>query len=343
VKAIVINQHGGLDVLQPAELPTPAAGPNDVLIDVKAVALNRVDLLVREGWAGLKVTFPHILGADIAGVVAGVGADVKELKAGQHVTVNPTLSCGECEWCLRGDDQMCNQWQLLGEHTNGGYAEQVAVPARSVLAMPDGIAFEDAAAANLVMVTAWHSLVRKGQLHAGESVLVVGAGGGVNSASIQIAKLAGAKVYAVASNAVKAARAQEMGADVAIDRTKTPDWARAVYSLTNRRGVDVVVDNVGAATWLSSIRALAKGGRMLVVGNTSGPKFEMDSRFVFFKHISIIGSTMGSQQDYRAVMALVFAGKLKAPIDRVLPLSEAREAQRILAEGDVFGKLVLRP
>lgn len=343
MKAIVINQHGGLEVLQPAELPTPAVGPGDVLIDVKATALNRVDLLVREGWAGLKVNFPHILGCDIAGVVAGVGANVKEFKAGQHVTVNPTLSCGECEWCLRGDDQMCNQWRLLGEHLNGGYAEQVAVPARSVVAMPDGISFEDAAAANLVMVTAWHSLIRKGQLRAGESVLVVGAGGGVNSASIQIAKLAGATVYAVASNAAKAARAQEMGADACIDRSKTPDWARALYGLTNKRGVDVVVDNVGAATWMSSIRALAKGGRMLVVGNTSGPKFELDSRFIFFKHISIIGSTMGSQKDYRDVMALVFQGKLKAPIDRVLPLHEAREAQRILAEGDVFGKLVLTP
>jgi NADPH:quinone reductase-like Zn-dependent oxidoreductase len=343
LNAIVINQHGGLDVLQPAELPTPLVGPRDVLIDVKAVALNRVDLLVREGWAGLKLKFPHVLGADIAGVVAGVGANVKEFKPGQRVTVNPTLSCGECEWCLRGDDQMCNQWQLLGEHTNGGYAEQIAVPARSVIAMPDGISFEDAAAANLVMVTAWHSLIRKGQVRAGESVLVVGAGGGVNSVSIQIAKLAGAKVYTVASNAAKAARAEQMGADVTIDRSKTPDWARTLYGLTNRRGVDVVVDNVGAATWLSSIRSLAKGGRMLVVGNTSGPKFEMDSRYIFAKHISIVGSTMGSQQDYRAVMDLMFQGKLKAPVDQVLPLSDAREAHRILAEGDVFGKLVLRP
>ena len=153
MKAIVINQHGGLDVLQPVELPTPAVGPGDVLIDVKATALNRVDLLVREGWAGLKVNFPHILGCDIAGVVASVGANVKEFKAGQRVTVNPTLSCGECEWCLRGDDQMCNQWRLLGEHLNGGYAEQVAVPARSVVAIPDSISFEAAAAANLVMVT----------------------------------------------------------------------------------------------------------------------------------------------------------------------------------------------
>ena len=343
MKAIVINQHGGLEVLQAVELPTPAIGANDILIDVKATALNRVDLFVREGWAGLKVTFPHILGCDVAGVIAATGANVKELKVGQRVAVNPTLSCGECEWCLRGEDQMCNQWKLLGEHVNGGYAEQVAAPARNAVVMPDSITFEQGAAASLVMVTAWHSLIRKGRLRAGESVLVVGAGGGVNSVSIQIAKLAGAKVYVVASNAAKAARAKEMGADVCIDRAQTPDWARALYGMTNKRGVDVVVDNVGAATWMSSIRALAKGGRMLVVGNTSGPKFEMDSRFIFAKHISIIGSTMGSQQDYRDVMGLVFEGKLKAPIERVLPLSEAREAQRLLAEGDVFGKLVLAP
>ena len=242
-----MNQHGGLEVLQAVELPTPEIGANEVLLDVRATALNRVDLLVREGWAGLKVHFPHILGCDIAGVVAGVGANVKELKVGQRVTVNPTLSCGECEWCLRGDDQMCNQWKLLGEHVNGGYAEQLVAPARNLVVMPDDFSFEEAAAASLVMVTAWHSLIRKGQLHAGESVLVVGAGGGVNSVSIQIAKLAGAKVYAVASNAAKAARAEEMGADVSIDRSKTPDWARALYGMTNRRGVDVVVDNVGAA------------------------------------------------------------------------------------------------
>jgi NADPH:quinone reductase-like Zn-dependent oxidoreductase len=343
VKAIVINQHGGLDALEPADLPTPAVGPDDVLIDVKATALNRVDLLVREGWPALKVPFPHILGCDVAGVVNAVGANVKHFKPGQPVAVNPTLSCGECEWCLRGEDQMCNQWKLLGEHVSGGYAEQVAVPARSVIAMPNGFPFNEAAAAGLVMVTAWHSLIRKGQLRPGETVLIVGAGGGVNSASIQIAKLAGAKVYVVASNAAKAEKAMALGADAVIDRSKDADWARAVYGLTNKRGVDVVVDNVGAATWMSSIRALARGGRMLVVGNTSGPKFEMDSRFMFVKHISIIGSTMGSQRDYRDVMSLVFERKLSVPVDRDLPLAEAREAQRIMAEGDVFGKLVLTP
>ncbi len=343
MKAIVFYQHGPLDVLQAAELPTPKLGPNDVLIDVKAIALNRLDLFVREGWPGLKLSMPHVLGSDAAGVIAAVGEHVKDFKVGQRVTVNPTLSCGECEFCFRGEDQMCIRHSLLGEFTTGTYAEQVAVPARNLVALPDDISFEEAAAANLVMVTAWHSLVRRGHVRPGESVLVVGAGGGVNSASIQIAKLAGAQVFAIASNAAKAAKAKELGADVVVDRSKEPDWSRAIFHLTNRRGVDIVVDNVGAATWMMSIRALVRGGRMLVVGNTSGPKFEMDSRYMFAKHISILGSTMGSQQDFRDVMNLVFQHKLKAIVDRVLPLGEAREAQRILQEGDAFGKIVLKP
>lgn len=343
MKAIVFDQHGGLDVLHPAELPTPEVGPYDVLVDIKAAALNRLDLFVREGWPGLKLTMPHILGADAAGVIAAVGAQVSHLKVGQRVTINPTLSDNACEYCLRGEDQMCLNWKLLGEHTRGTYAEQIAVPARNVVPLPDDISFEEAAAANLVMVTAWHSLVRRGNVCPGEDVLIVGAGGGVNTASIQIAKLAGARVFVVASDARKGAKAQELGADVVIDRSQEPNWSRAVFNLTQRRGVDIVVDNVGAATWMSSLRALRNGGRMLVVGNTSGPKFELDSRYIFAKHLSIIGSTMGSQQDFRDVMNLVFQRKLKAPVDQVLPLSEAREAQRILEQGGVFGKIVLRP
>ncbi len=343
MKAIVFYQHGGLDVLQAAELPTTHVASHDVLIDVKASALNRLDIFVREGWPGLKLPLPHVPGSDAAGVIAAVGDEVTDLQVGQRVTVNPTVSCGKCEFCLRGDDQMCVRVALLGEGTTGTYAEQLVVPARNVVPMPDDISFEEAAAANLVMVTAWHSLIRKAKLRAGETVLVVGAGGGVNSASIQIAKLAGAKVYAVASNAAKAIKAHELGADAVINRAEKPDWSREVFIESNRRGVDIVVDNVGQATWTSSIRSLARGGRMLVVGNTSGYDVRIDSRYMFAKHISIIGSTMGSQQDFRDVMKLVFAHKLHAPIDCVLPLSEAREAQRMLAQGDVFGKIVLQP
>lgn len=343
MKAVVFHQHGPIDVLQEADLPTPAIGPADVLLDVKAVALNRLDLFVREGWPALKLPMPHILGADVAGVVSAVGSGVTSVKPGQRVTVNPTLSCGECEYCARGEDEMCVQFHLLGETTRGGYAEQMAIPARNLLALPDDISFEQAAAANLVMVTAWYSMIRKGNLRPGEDVLIVGAGGGVNSVSIQIAKMAGARVLVVASSADKAARAKALGADIVIDRAQTPDWSREVFKQTNRRGVDVVVDNVGQATWASSIRALGRGGRMLVVGNTSGYNIQLDSRFIFSRQLSIIGSTMGSQADFRAAMQAVFAHKVSAPIDRILPFGQesARELHRVLTAGDVFGKLVM--
>jgi NADPH:quinone reductase-like Zn-dependent oxidoreductase len=343
MKAIVFYRHGGPDVLEAAELPTPQPGPFDVLVDIHASALNRLDLFVREGWPGLKLPLPHIGGADAAGVIAAVGDEVTGLQVGQRVTINPTLSCGVCEFCLRGEDQMCIQHALLGEGASGTYAEQIVVPARNVLPLPDDVSYAEAAAANLVMVTAWHSLVRKGNVRPGERVLVVGAGGGVNSASIQIARLAGATVYAVASNAAKAVKARELGADVVVNRAEKPDWSREVFALTERRGVDIVVDNVGAATWMSSIRSLARGGRMLVVGSTSGPKLEIDIRYMFAKHISIIGSTMGSRQDFRDVMELVFKHRLRMPVEHVLPLSEARAAQRMLEQGDVFGKIVLKP
>ena len=342
MKAIVFYKHGGLDVLEPAELPAPKVSPNDVLVDIKAAALNRLDWWVREGWPSLKLPLPHVPGSDAAGVIAALGDNVKDCKVGQRVTINPSITCGNCEYCWRGDDQMCVRYQLMGETCWGAYAEQIAVPARNLMVMPDDLSFEEAAAANLVMVTAWNSLMRKGQLRAGEDVLIVGAGGGVNTASIQLAKHAGARVFVVASDATKAEKAKALGADFVIDRSKE-DWGRAIFGLTNRRGVDVVVDNVGQATWPTSIRALARGGRMLVVGNTSGYNIQMDSRFMFSKHISIIGSTMGSQQDFRDVMNLVFQKKIKATVDVVLPLAEAREAQRRLQEGEVFGKIVLKP
>ena len=344
MKAIVFHQHGDIDVLQEADLPTPTIGATEALIDVKAVALNRLDLWVREGWPALKLPLPHILGSDVAGVVAGVGANVSGFQTGQRVTINPTLSCGECEYCYRGDDQLCLKFRLLGETTRGGYAEQMAIPARNLLALPDDISFEEAAAANLVTVTAWYSLIRKGKLQAGEDVLIVGAGGGVNSVSIQLAKFAGARVFVVASNTEKAEKAKALGADFVIDRAQTPDWSREVFRLTNRRGVDVAVDNVGQATWSSSIRALGRGGRMLVVGNTSGYNVQLDSRFIFSKQISIVGSTMGSQHDYRSSMRLVFERKIRAPIDRVLPFDQesAREAHRLLQSGDLFGKILMK-
>jgi NADPH:quinone reductase-like Zn-dependent oxidoreductase len=235
---------------------------------------------------------------------------------------------------------MCREWHLLGETVRGTLAQYVVIPARNLLHLPDEIEFASAAAAGLVFHTAWHSLISRGGLRAGENVLIIGASGGVNSASIQIAKLAGAKVFVVGSNADKLHLAESLGADVLIDRSKEDNWSKAVYLASGREGVDVVVDNVGAGTMPLSLRAAKKGGRILTVGNTGGPKFEIDNRFIFAKHLSILGSTMGTHEDFRTVMNLIFQGSLMPVIDRQYPLKETPEAQKRLESGEQLGKIV---
>jgi NADPH:quinone reductase-like Zn-dependent oxidoreductase len=340
VKAILFHQHGGPDVIEYGDFPTPQPGPHQVQVQLKAAAMNRLDIWVRNGWPGIKLEYPHIMGADGAGVVSAIGDGVTQFNIGDRIVINSNLSDGTCEFCVAGQDNLCVKWALLGETVRGTYAEYVVVPDRNVMKMPDNFPYEKAAAAALVFHTAWHSLITRGQLQAGESVLIVGAGGGVNTAAIQIAKYAGATVYVVGSNATKLARAQELGADVSIDRSKE-EWSKAIFQLTGRRGVDVVVDNVGASTLMSSLRAVRKGGRILIVGNTGGPKFEFDNRFVFSKHITLIGSTMGPRTDFATVMRLVFEGKFAPPIDRTFALMEARAAHEHMEHGEFFGKIVL--
>ena len=344
MKAAFFRTHGGPEVMEYGDLPAPQPGAGEVLVQIKAAAMNRVDKWVRDGWPGLKLELPHIPGSDGAGVVAEVGPGRppgSPLQPGDRVVINTSVGCGTCDFCAAGQDNLCSKWHLLGETTRGTDAEFVAVPERQLLRLPDDFPFEQAAAAALVFQTAWHSLVTRGQLRAGETVLVVGAGGGVNTASIQIAKLAGCTVYVVGSDAAKCARAEALGADVTIDRSQD-DWGRKVYQLTNKRGVDVVVDNVGAATMMTSLRCARKGGRILTVGNTSGPKFELDNRYLFGKHLSLIGSTMSTRADFAAVMGLVFSGKLKPVIDTTFPLQEIRAAHERIEQGEVFGKIVLR-
>ncbi len=340
MKAILIHHHGGPEVLEYADFPTPGPGPGEVLVRLEAAALNRLDLWVREGWPGLKVAYPHITGADGAGEIAALGEGVSGMSVGRRVVINSNLSCGECEFCIAGQDNRCVKWELLGETRRGTYAEYVVIPARNAYPMPEGFDAGQAAAAALAFHTAWHSLVTRADLRPGESVLVVGASGGVTTASIQIAKLAGATVYAVGSSPEKLELAASLGADYLIDRSKEENWSKAVYQLTGRRGVDVVVDNVGT-TFPLSFRAACKGGRILTVGNTGGPKFEIDNRFVFGKHLSLIGSTMGTRQDFAAVMELIFAGKLRPIVDRVFPLAQAALAQERLQRGEQRGKIVL--
>jgi NADPH:quinone reductase-like Zn-dependent oxidoreductase len=340
MKTVLFHNHGNTDVLQYTDFPTPEPGEGEVLVKLEVAALNRVDLWTRVGWPGIKLEYPHIPGCDGAGTVAGLGACVSGWNIGDRVVINSNLGCGHCPACIAGQDNRCRTWHLLGETVRGTYAQYVVILVTNILRIPDGFKAREAAAAALVFHTAWHSLIVRGELRADESVLVVGASGGVNTASLQIAKLAGATVYVVGSDSKKLKLAESLGADFLIDRSKEENWAKTVYGLTGKRGVDVIVDNVGT-TFPSSFRAAAKGGRILTVGNSGGPKFEIDNRFIFGRHLSIIGSSMGTRADFATVMSLVFEGKLKPVLDRDYPLEEARLAQERLEKGEQLGKITL--
>ena len=345
MKVTLFQKHGGPEVLEYTDFPTPEPKAGEVLIRLHAAALNRMDVFVRNGWPGLKLELPHINGADGAGEIVALGSPLPEgeglgMRLGDHVVINPNLGCGKCEFCFDGKDNMCRDWHLLGETIRGTYAEYVSVPVRQLYKLPNGFDYHRAAAAALVYQTAWHSLVKRGNLQKGETVLIVGAGGGVNTASVQIAKLIGAQVVVVGSEARKLEMAQSISADILIDRSKEADWSRSVFLATNKRGVDVVVDNVGT-TFMMSLRALRKGGRLLTVGNSGGPKFEIDNRFMFAKHLSIIGSTMSTLADFHEVMDLIVAGKLKPIMDKTFPLQDAAAAQERLWKNENFGKITL--
>ncbi len=339
MKAVFFREHGG--DIQYGDLPEPISGPDELLVRLEAVSLNRMDLFTWKGWPGLALEMPHVPGADGAGHIVEVGSQVTQFAVGDRVVINPNVFCGECKYCLAGQENLCASWRLLGEHVSGTFRELIALPKRNLLKMPQEFDAAQAAAAALVYLTAWHSLITRGQLKPGESVLVIGASGGVNMASIQIAKYAGAVVLVVGSNADKLSVAETAGADVLIDRSQDEAWSGTAYRADGRRGVDVVVDNVGAETMPLSLRAARKGGRVLTVGNTSGPKFELDNRFLFGKQLSIIGSTMGTSKEFETVMGLVFEGKLKPVMDRQYPLRDAAMAFEHMKAGNQMGKITL--
>lgn len=345
MKALCFYEHGDPDVLQYTDVPDPTPGPGQALIDVEACALNHLDVWVRRGWPGLKLDLPHIGGSDVAGVIAELGEGVTGWQVGDRVVVDPGVITGEDEFTRRGEHSLSINihYLILGEQIRGGAADYALVPAANLMKMPDDWDYPQAAAPLLVGLTAYRMLFKQAELRAGESVLVVGAGGGVNSVALQLAKWAGATVYALTSTPEKMARAAELGADFVLNYREDPEWSRTLSKLTDRRGIDVVVDNVGQATFAQSIRALARGGRLVTVGNTSGPKTEIDIRFIFGKQIKIIGSTMGSPQDFRDVMRLVWQGVIQAPVDQVLPLSQGRQGHALLESGEKFGKVVLVP
>lgn len=341
MRAGVLTAHGGSEVVQYIEdLPIPEPGYGEVRVNIKAAALNRLDLFVRAGWKGLQLNFPHVVCADGAGIVDGFGEGITQFAVGDPVSIDPTILAADDPAIHTGMENQ-SRIAILGEHHSGTAAEYIVLPQRNLMKMPVGFDFAEAAAAGLVGVTAWHSLITRGGLKPGESVLIVGAGGGVNSISIQIAKLAGAKVYVVGSNAEKCQQAHELGADVTINREEIPDWSRAVYQMTDKRGVDAVVDNVGSASLNNSIRATRIGGRILIVGGTSGYPVEINLAQIFNRQIALIGSTMGPHQDYMTFMNLLFEGHIKAVVGERFPLKEIRQAEDILEKNETFGKVVL--
>jgi len=343
MRAALFDGFGGPEVLRIDEVRRPEPGPGEVLVQVKAAGMNHLDLWVRRGLP-VQTTMPHIGGSDVAGVVAGLGPDVTGVRVGARVVVNPSLWCGRCEWCLRGEQPLCVDYRILGEHTNGGFAEYVAVPARNLFAIPDDFTFAEAAAVPLAFSTAWRGLITRGRLRPGEAVLITGASGGVATAAVQIARLAGARVFALTTGD-NVDRVRALGAHVVYDRESgdAGDWSREIWKDTGKRGVDVAFDSVGRAIWPQLLRALARGGRLVTYGATTGADAATDVRVVFWKQIEILGTTMASPREFDAVMRLVFRRELRPVVDVELPLAEVRQAHERLEAGRHFGKIVLVP
>ena len=342
MKAVVFTEHGGPEVLTHTEVADPTIKANEVLVAVRACALNHLDIWARTGLPGVKIPLPHILGNDVAGVVREVGELVTWVKAGDEVMLHPGVSCGHCIECLRGHDNLCPEYDILGYARDGGYAELVAVPAVNVIQKPANIEWEAAASLPLVTVTAWHMLVTRASLQPGEDVLIHAVGSGVGSIGIQVAKLRGARVIATAGSEAKLEKARELGADEAINYTRE-DWPKEVRRLTEKRGVDVVFEHTGAETWPGSIMALKKNGRLVTCGATSGFDAQTDLRQLFYRHLTFLGSFMGSKAELLDAMKFVENGTIRAVVDRVFPLSDARQAHELMEDRAQFGKLVLVP
>ena len=341
MRAAIFHENGGPEVVRIEEVARPVAGAGEVLVEIKAAALNHLDLWVRRG-IPIETTMPHDGGSDVAGVIAEVGAGVDASRVGERVVVNPSLWCGRCRECARGEESMCASYRILGEHTDGGFTELVAVAADRAYVIPEGLSFEEAAALPISYQTAWRALLTRARLRPGDDVLVIGASGGTALAAVQIARLAGARVFAVTSGDENVRRLRELGAAFVYDRG-SKDWSKAVFRDTARRGVDVVVENVGAATWTGSVRALARGGRLVTYGATAGPVVEADLRVLFWKQLEIIGTTMASRGEFEAMLRAVASGGLRPVVDTVMPLDRAREAHERLEAGGQFGKIVLVP
>lgn len=342
MKAARIHQHGGPEVLVYEDIPEPDIKANEVLVRVRACALNRLDLFVRAGIPGMKFAMPHILGSDIAGEVVRVGELCECVQPGWRVLLSPGLSCRQCEQCLSGNDNLCRRYTMFGYAKDGGDTELLAASEYSVIQIPDHLTFEQAAATPLVFLTAWHMLMGRAKLQPGEDILVLAASSGVGSAAIQIAKMFQCRVIATAGGEAKLAKARELGADHTIDHYKE-DISAEVKKLTGKRGVDVVFEHVGVATWEKSLQSLAPAGRLVTCGATTGFDAQLDLRYLFSKQWSLLGSFMGTMGELHQVLKFVFRKQLHPVIDRVYPMSEIQEAHRHLQNNEQFGKVVVVP
>lgn len=344
MKAAVFHEFGGPDRLVYEDVPVPPIGSGEVLVRVEACALNHLDIWVRQGIPAYKLTLPHISGCDIAGVVEAVGDDVDKgsIKSGDRVIIAPGLSCFKCSYCLSGMDNLCETFRIIGGQVDGGYAGYAKAPAINIIQVPDGITFEEAAAFPLTFVTSWHMLIERAHLAPGEDVLIIGAGSGIGTAAVQIAKLAGARVIATAGSDEKLEQAKKLGADETINHTQV-DFSHKVKEITNGRGVDVVYEHVGPATWDKSISSLAKNGRLVTCGATTGPEVRLDLRYIFMRQQTIMGSVMGTRRDLLNITKLIGRKKLRPVIDATFPLSKARMAQEHMLNRENFGKIILRP
>jgi NADPH:quinone reductase-like Zn-dependent oxidoreductase len=339
MKAIVIREHGGFEKLEMAEVPDPSPGPGEAVVRVRAVALNHLDVWLRRGVPGHKFPLPMIPGSEVSGVVESVPAGTS-FAPGDPVLVAPGYSCGLCRPCLSGRDPLCLQYGMFGESRDGGCAERIAVPVRNLIRKPDRLSFEEAAALPLDFLTTWHMLIARAELQQGETVLVHAGGSGVGSAAIQVAKLWGATVYATVGSPEKGEHARALGADAVIEY-RTVDFLAEVRKLTGKRGVNVVVEHIGADTFERSLRSLARGGRLVTCGATTGSDVTLNLRLLFFKLLSVLGSTMGSLAELHEIMTHVETGRLHPVVGRILPLSEVGEGHRLLEDRAVFGKVVL--
>jgi NADPH:quinone reductase-like Zn-dependent oxidoreductase len=342
MKVARIHQHGAPDVLVYEDVPEPKIKANQVLVRVRAAALNHLDLWVRAGIPGMKFFMPHILGSDVAGEVVEVGELCERVKPGWRVILSPGLSCRQCDQCVAGNDNYCRKYTLLGYGVDGGNAELLAVPEYAVIPIPDDLGFEEAAAAPLCFLTAWHMLMGRARLQPGEDVLVLAASSGVGQAAVQIAKMFQCRVIATAGGEEKLAKARELGADHVIDHYRQ-DIAIEVKQITGRRGVDVVFEHVGQATWPKSLDSLATAGRLVTCGATTGHDARVDLRFLFAKQWSLLGSFMGTMGELHQVMKFVFRKQLKPVIDRVYSLSEIGAAHERLEAKEQFGKIIVKP